>query len=290
MDKVPRGCRLTIVSDSCHSGGLINHAKEQIGESTKNHDHAEESPGSGFGFRSFLKQAVHEAFESRGIHLPHEGRRLVGGDDGAAAEREYRERGGEGYFKSRSLPLSTFIELLKQKTGKDDIDVGKIRPTLFEVFGEDASPKVKKFMKFLLHKFHRHGDDGEGSGGFLSIVGGLAQELLMQKLGGDEEEVKPEEVYASSGKHGERQDNGILVSGCQSDQTSADANPAGGQGGAYGALSNAIQSILQERGGEISNRTLVIRARKTLEKQGFTQRPGLYCSDENVDVPFICDP
>ncbi|KAG6529655.1 metacaspase-5-like [Zingiber officinale] len=296
VDKVHRGCRLTIVSDSCHSGGLINHAKEQIGESTKHGDHAEESSGSGsgFGFRSFLKQAVHEAFESRGIHLPHEGRHLIGGDDGAAAEREYRERGGEGYFKSRSLPLSTFLELLKQKTGKDDIDVGKIRPTLFEVFGDDASPKVKKFMKFLLHKFHRHGNDGEGSGGFLSIVGGLAQELLTQKLGGgedDDEEVKPEEVYASSGKHGERQDNGILVSGCQSDQTSADANPAGGKGGgAYGALSNAIQSILQENGGEISNRKLVIRARKMLEKQGFTQRPGLYCSDENVDAPFICDP
>lgn len=35
VDKVPEGCRITIVSDSCHSGGLIDEAKEQIGESTK---------------------------------------------------------------------------------------------------------------------------------------------------------------------------------------------------------------------------------------------------------------
>ncbi|WOL07692.1 hypothetical protein Cni_G16439 [Canna indica] len=293
VNKVPRGCRLTIVSDSCHSGGLIDQTKEQIGESTTNQDkESSRGYGSGFGFRSFLKQTVNEAFESRGIHLPHEGlHRYDAGDD---AEREYRERGGEGYFKSRSLPLSTLIELLKQKTGKDDIEVGKIRPTLFEVFGDDASPKVKKFMKFILNKFHRHGEQEGSGGGFISIIGGLAHELLTQSLGGDEEEedeVRPDEVYASSGgKHGGREDNGILISGCQSDQTSADANPTGGgSGGAYGALSNAIQSILRETDGEVSNRKLVLRARKMLERQGFTQRPGLYCSDDHVDAPFICE-
>lgn len=290
MNKVPQGCRLTIVSDSCHSGGLIDKAKEQIGESTKSPD--QDGSESGFGFRSFLKQTVHEAFESRGIHLPHEGHRRRH-EDAHDAEREYRERGGQGYFKNRSLPLSTLIELLKQKTGKEDIDVGKIRPTLFEVFGEDASPKVKKFMKFILHKLHRHGEGGDGGegGSLMSIVGGLAHEFLMQKLDDEEEEeeeVRPEEVYASAGRKG-REDNGILISGCQSDQTSADANPAGGQGGAYGALSNAIQTILREADGEVSNRKVVLRARKMLEKQGFTQRPGLYCSDDHVDAAFICE-
>ena len=32
---VPEGCRMTIVADCCHSGGLIEGAKEQIGNSTK---------------------------------------------------------------------------------------------------------------------------------------------------------------------------------------------------------------------------------------------------------------
>lgn len=35
VDQVPEGCRITIVSDSCHSGGLIDAAKEKIGESTR---------------------------------------------------------------------------------------------------------------------------------------------------------------------------------------------------------------------------------------------------------------
>ena len=33
VDKLPPDAKLTIVSDSCHSGGLIDHTKEQIGES-----------------------------------------------------------------------------------------------------------------------------------------------------------------------------------------------------------------------------------------------------------------
>lgn len=55
------------------------------------------------------------------------------------------------------------IDILKQKTGKEDIDVGKMWPTLFIVFGNDSSPKVKKFMKVILNKL-KHGE-GTGDGG-----------------------------------------------------------------------------------------------------------------------------
>jgi hypothetical protein len=69
VDQVPQGCRITIVSDSCHSGGLIDEAKEQIGESHKDQEDDDES-GSSFGFRNFLKQKIGDAFESRGVHGP----------------------------------------------------------------------------------------------------------------------------------------------------------------------------------------------------------------------------
>ncbi|XP_010926867.1 metacaspase-5 [Elaeis guineensis] len=287
VDKVPEGCRITIVSDSCHSGGLIDESKEQIGESTRK---GEESSDSGFSFKSFLKQQVHEAFESRGIHIPHEGHHHHRHHE--AEDDEDRQHSQHGRIKNRSLPLSTLIEILKQKTGKQDIDVGNIRPTLFDVFGEDASPKVKKFMKVILNKLQK-GQTGEG-GGFMGMVGNLAQEFLKHKLEEDNEDyVKPamktevystQEVYAGPNKRG-LPDNGILISGCQTDQTSADANSPNG---AYGALSNAIQTILAETDGEISNQELVLRARKMLSKQGFTQRPGLYCSDDHVDASFVC--
>ncbi|PSS14286.1 Metacaspase-4 subunit p10 like [Actinidia chinensis var. chinensis] len=298
VDQVPEGCRITIVSDSCHSGGLIDEAKEQIGESSKNSCQEQES---GFGFRSFLHQTVNDAFESRGINLP----------SGLSRHRRHEEEdfgdieveagsGDRGYMKSRSLPLSTLIEILKQKTGKDDIDVGKLRPTLFDVFGEDASPKVKKFMNVIMNKLQQQSGgegDGEGGGGFLGMVGNLAQEFLKQKLEeNDEGYAKPaletevsskQEVYAGASKRG-LPDSGILISGCQTDQTSADASPSGNADEAYGALSNAIQTIIAETDGTVTNQELVLKAREILKSQGFTQRPGLYCGDHHVETPFAC--
>ncbi|XP_042519636.1 metacaspase-5-like [Macadamia integrifolia] len=302
VDKVPERCRITIVSDSCHSGGLIDKEKEQIGESSKTASH--ESDSGGFGFRQFLKQSVEDALESRGIHLPsgdhHRHRQHHRDVDRSVAEPQYTESGHR--IKSRSLPLSTLIEILKQKTGKEDIDVGKLRPTLFDIFGEDASPKVKKFMKVIMNKL-THGEGGEdgngsgsGSGGFLGMVGSLAQEFLKQKLEeNDEDYVKPametevsseQEAYAGAKKQ-TLPDNGILLSGCQSDQTSADATPPGNPNKAYGAFSNAIQTIIAESDGAITNQELVLKARRMLKSQGFSQRPGLYCSDYHVDAPFV---
>ncbi|XP_027354994.1 metacaspase-4-like isoform X2 [Abrus precatorius] len=260
VDGIPRGCRLTIVSDSCHSGGLIEEAKEQIGESTKGEDR-DGDDGAG----------------DRDIELPH---------------------GHHCYVKNRSLPLTTLIDILKQKTGKDDIDVGKLRPTLFDVFGEDASPKVKKFMNVILNKLqHGSGEGGEQGGGLLGLVGGLAQEFLKQKLDeNDEGYAKPamethvgskHEAYAGSSKRS-LPDGGILMSGCQTDQTSADASPSGNSASAYGAFSNAIQAIIEDTDGAITNQELILKAREKLERGGFTQRPGLYCSDHHVDAPFVC--
>jgi hypothetical protein len=294
VDQVPDGCRITIVSDSCHSGGLISEEKEQIGESIKVREH---NSGSSSSLKSFLKQTAKGALESRGIHVPselhhHQHRHAEEDENRDVAEEGFGEL---GYVKNKSLPLETLIEILKQKTGKNDIDVGKIRPTLFDVFGEDASPKVKKFMKFLFQKL-QHGESS-GSGGFLGMVGSLTQEFLKHKLEeNDEDYAKPalktevgnkHQVYAGQTKH-EHPDSGILVSGCQTDQTSADASPAGNASEAYGAFSNAIQSILAETNGEVSNRDLVLKTRKMLKSQGFTQQPGLYCCDANVNANFVC--
>lgn len=288
VDKVPEDCWITIVSDSCHSGGLIDEAKEQIGESTRGGVGGEQESGGGgggFGFKSFLKHTVQGALESRGIHVDLDrGRRRH-----SEPEEEEDYGGGDNGIKSRSLPLSTLIDMLKQQTGNDDIDVGKLRPTLFNLFGDDASPKVKKFMSFLVSKLQGGSGGGEeGGGGFLGMVGSLAEQLMKQKLDGEGGGLNKQEAYAGSKVSAKAlRDRGILVSGCQTDQTSADANPTGRPSDAYGALSNAIQTILSE-GGSVSNQDLVLRARKMLAKQGFKQKPGLYCSDHHIDAPFIC--
>ncbi|KAI4374622.1 hypothetical protein MLD38_012596 [Melastoma candidum] len=297
VDQVPDGARITIVSDSCHSGGLIEKAKEQIGESTIQGSGSGSGSSFSFGFRDILHQTVESAIESRGIHIPSALRHHNHGHHGDYEEQEEVEaphHSDRGYVRSRSLPLSTLIEILKQKTGKEDIDVGKLRPALYDIFGEDASPKVKKFMKVILGKL-QHG--GEGEGGLLGIVGSLAQEFLKQKLDeSNEDYAKPameeelgskQEVYAGSTKRS-LPEGGILISGCQTDQTSADASPSGNAREAYGALSNTIQTLIEESDGTITNQELVERAREMLKCQGFTQRPGLYCSDSHVSTPFIC--
>ena len=59
---------------------------------------------------------------------------------------------------------------------------------------------------------------------------------------------------------------------------------------AYGAFSNAVQTVLKEHLGKLSNKEVVMLARKALQAQHFEQHPCLYCSDENVDAAFLLQP
>ncbi|KAI3507802.1 hypothetical protein L1887_22797 [Cichorium endivia] len=69
VDQVPHGCRITIISDSRHSGGLIDEAKEQIGESYKNDPVEQEGSGLGFNLSSFLHKTAESVLESQGIRI-----------------------------------------------------------------------------------------------------------------------------------------------------------------------------------------------------------------------------
>ncbi|CAA6654443.1 unnamed protein product [Spirodela intermedia] len=82
--------------------------------------------------------------------------------------------------------------------------------------------------------------------------------------------------------------DGILLSGCQANETSADIS--GGDdpaAAAYGAFSHAIQTVLREHEAPLSNRELVEKTRLLLAQHHFTQHPGLYCSDENAAAAFL---
>ncbi|XP_057795088.1 metacaspase-4-like [Salvia miltiorrhiza] len=227
VNKVAKGCRITIVSDSCHSGGLIDKAKEQIGESTRPNWKAQvtnvEKPPPG-SLKNLLDAAAPKV------------KKLM-----KKVKRKFLGQEVEHLVTPKSLPLSTLIEILKQKTGKLNIGVGELRPTLFAMFRDDSTPKVKKIMTAVMWKFLGRGTDG-----------------------------------------------GILISGSQSGEEAAEVTPDGDGSRAYGALSNAIQEIIAEMGGEMSNRELVVRARELLMRQGFTQHPGLYCTDLHLHDRFIC--
>ncbi|KAL0725758.1 hypothetical protein Bca4012_040357 [Brassica carinata] len=266
---VPKGCSFTFVSDSCHSGGLIDSAKEQIGESFKKKSN-----------KKF--KCLFGLFCSKGT-----------ASEAAPKEEtsiKIEQEGGENSVNGRNrfLPLQTSINMLKQATGIDDIKEGNIRTTLFDLFGEDASPKVRKFMKVILSNMQ----ESTGEDLMLTSLAKQAIITLKDKLN-DEEYLKPametrvkskKEVYAGA-INGGLGSNGILLSGCQTNQVSADV---GSKDKAYGAFTNSLQIILAETKGKISYKELVLKSRKYLEKQGYPQRPGLYCSDSYVNGPFIC--
>ncbi|GMI72494.1 metacaspase 2f, metacaspase 9 [Hibiscus trionum] len=184
VNRLPEGASFTILSDSCHSGGLIDKEKEQIGPS---------------------------AYKTTSS-LP---------------------------YKPKNIPFESVLQHLSSLTGINSSDIGT---HLLESFGANASLKFfAPQLKFDLF------------------------ELL-----------KPDE--------------GILLSGCQADETSADMNPMESGGKAYGAFSNAIQLVLKENTGGLSNKQVVMMARKVLEAQGFDQHPCLYCSDRNADATFLSQP
>ncbi|MCO5582930.1 hypothetical protein L7F22_036833 [Adiantum nelumboides] len=209
VDRIPAGVSFTLISDSCHSGGLVNNAKEQIGESSKpggsvvataaapagTKPPGKKSAGKrelgGFaeGFKSFVSGKIHGSLEDGSASMS---------DTAGAHEHLYKEQDeyfqnvpyeGEGNVKSRSLPVSTLLEILKEKTGRDDLDVGAIRPSLFHLFREHSSNKVKAFVKVMMHGMHDDNDDeskGSGHHDIRGAVGALAHRFLKHKL--DEED------------------------------------------------------------------------------------------------------
>ncbi|WVZ99090.1 hypothetical protein U9M48_044440 [Paspalum notatum var. saurae] len=287
--KVPDGCRFTMVSDSCHSGGLIDKTKEQIGNSTKQNRaqlrQREMKPPSSSRAGAFasLVRIFRGVFESPCIH----------GDRRGQQQSSSVQSGGQApdtkaNVRNRSLPLPTFIKMLRDRTGKHDVGVGSIRTTLFHHFGDEASPKVKRFVTFMAMAGKLRHDGGQAEQPHAVRE---AEALVEQEQEQEQDARRWEEVHAGPGVAAvrlRRPRNAVLISGCQTDETSADATTADGV--SYGALSNAIQTILAgtKLGAAVTNRELVVGAREMLSGQGYTQQPGLYCSDEHARLPFIC--
>ncbi|KAL4366707.1 hypothetical protein GQ457_05G033110 [Hibiscus cannabinus] len=85
------------------------------------------------------------------------------------------------------------------------------------------------------------------------------------------------------------EDEGILLSGCQANETSADLTGCKLTGGkAHGAFTYALVQVLnQNKDRSLTNKELVVNVRKFLQDQGFEQHPCLYSSNPNADASFL---
>jgi len=226
------GVNFTLLTDCCHSGGMLDHREIRItGDKKKDPD---------------------------------------------AVPPEYA---------GRELPIESVCSILSQQLGKL-VEPHGVRGALSEKYGAAASKfavgmwenysgkKMNSKQKqqigaFLTSCFAKLGVDGDNQHNASAGAGGSG--------GGSAADKPPRPANVPS-------EIGILITGCQGHETSADVR-AGGT--AYGALTKNIEKAL-EKNPNANFYELVHLARDGLAEGGFTQNPCLECSEENARLPFIC--
>ena len=103
----------------------------------------------------------------------YEGRRQQGGYGGYGGSEESGYGGGEGGYggyggseeggygyrqqqaslrsRSKEIPVAMLTQILSERTGHK-VDIGNIRTTIFDMFGDQASPTVKMFVNVVLQQ------------------------------------------------------------------------------------------------------------------------------------------
>ncbi|KAL2642275.1 hypothetical protein R1flu_009862 [Riccia fluitans] len=248
------GVTFTYVSDSCCSGGMLDSAELQVGIGETN-DVGDET------------ELTENDLEALSTDAPQAGKRIS---------------------------LDSLMQSLANASGHD-VTLGTIRTTMYEVFKEDASPTVKVYIRNMLERLQSTPPEEWAE---LYGENGVAALQHLQQIW-DDENIDNDEFFAAAlnvsgplnfnGHANAKPDGetlpaemGILISGCESDQTSADL-------GTGGALSIAIQTVIAAHGGRISNAQLVNQVRQIMVKKELEQRPCLYCSEDKVDANFICE-
>ncbi|KAK8517040.1 hypothetical protein V6N12_032240 [Hibiscus sabdariffa] len=213
-----KGISFTIVSDSCHSGGLIDTHKEQIGPSKARargmHPHVH------YGARAISARSLMSCLQFVSSSLEN----VVGA------------------VTTGTHVLSTVASALNNGSSI----MGAIASALSGIFKEDVSTR-----------------------------------FLPQN--------KQRDMHLSL-KRSSTEDEGILLSGCQANDTCAELTGSElTKGEAHGAFTYALVQALKEDG-SLTNKELVVNVRKSLLDQGIVQHPCLYCSNANADAPFLGGP
>lgn len=214
--------------------------------------------------------------------------------------------------ENRSLPISSVASFLSKQLGGKDVSptASGIGGAQANFFGGDAGKLAMKFAAAqmsgsrgnagenpLAALLGGNGDGGGGASGAAMAMAGMAAAAFMS--GGSPLDAILKELGLGGVKSATSEgappyvptenplsdDVGILITGCQSNQTSADVRPAGGK--PHGALSNAIK-VCYNKNPDMSYRELVLSVRSYLQGSGFSQNPQLECSQGNAERPFIC--
>lgn len=247
IKKLPLSVKFTMISDCCHSGGMLDH-KEVI----------------------------------------------IKGDKKLDPEDD--EDTHAGNHCNRAIPESDFMSAMADKAGFDIGDSTALQAGMMKVFGNATSKKAKKKLKKkkeknMLGEMSSIVEEGYKTGDVKgAAVKGMNVAMGGMNLGGGGDD----DGHKGGHKGGHKRDAevedddedddeddgepvpselGVLITGCQSTETSADVRPGNNPKKACGALSNAIQTVVKAHYSKsdepMSYRQVVLEARELLAKKGF---------------------
>ncbi|GAX76877.1 hypothetical protein CEUSTIGMA_g4323.t1 [Chlamydomonas eustigma] len=290
--------KFTFIADCCHSGTLLDH-EQVIITGPKEGGPPPPDPHSVAATQSMLASphSVDPATQGMLASLGAGTKDVTQLDDAGVLNIP---NASSNLRRPRSLSYEELCAMLSElmPDGKKvgGAEGGSVHHAMLSLFGEHASGK-SRFYQGLKTGFQHLGD--QISSGFSSLfhhsVTGdhqpAAAAAASSVSGGPHTSSIP---APTPGPSGLSPDVGILFTGCQDKETSADARPATGK--PHGAFTNALVAVVHDHAIKVQNgaanypltcRNLVLGVRHSLVKSGFAQSPCLECSLKWADTPFI---
>lgn len=295
LSKLPDGVKFTFVADCCHSGTLLDQPRVQI-SGPKTDDPAAPpqlidtfTAGLGGDHRDITGRSIstddYLAALSEKLGVP-----IEPGQVRAALVAAF---GADATAKLGPL-IEKFDSAVKAAGGVEAL-AAQATSTLNQLLpgAGDAVGGLLGAAGGLLGGLNLGGGEeeegGSGSRGLGSALFGVALNILMdpnmmQTLPSAGAKPSPSDMLPPG--------RATLITGCQAHETSADACPGGDPANAFGALTNALTSAVNQFKAaypdkEVSARTLVSVVRDSLTAGRFAQNPCLECDDECADAAFI---
>ncbi|KAH7446896.1 hypothetical protein KP509_01G080900 [Ceratopteris richardii] len=270
VESLAEGVRFTIVADCCHSGGLIRYEKEQIGDSfTSQMSWLQRVSCNNSTDKTYEKE---ESITDRG---------------------KKRKETHVGF--GRSLPLPALLHIIREKTKAKHTQLSNIRDVLVMNFKDESSAKFRRSMDLfagICFKKPKQCQDQE-------ICSSTREPShYLKECDAKTSHVRNHQNLPSKGVL--HNNAAILLSACQAYEVAKDITPVSPHKDMksrstrckFGAMSYAIIAVLSQLDPsmKLTNRQLVMQTKSVLLEEGLSQQhPGLYCCDEYVDVPFICN-
>lgn len=312
FSQVPNGAKVTVITDCCHSGTMLD-GTEVVIEGPKDSssaiaqeesDELVEALGGARGFeisenRSLSIDTIAGAMSSKlgGAEVAPNS----SGVSGAMAQ-VFGGSAGKLMFKYASSYLSK---------NDDSGQMAAMLPMVMGALGGSGQSKtsgnpMSSMLGALGGATKQSSDPKKAIGGMVSSFFGGKKEPepaapppqsddpmssvmgMMSKFGfgGQEGSTSSDAPSYNPAPRNINAETTVLITGCQSSETSADVRPT--SGGAYGALTKTLTDI-ESKQQNISFYDLVSHVRSSLSAGGFSQNPCLETSPDRASEPFICE-